>query len=206
MTHIVVIAGSNREEAQSHRIGAIVAERLAGQMGAAGSVDFFSLRDIDIPLWDESKWAADKPASSFWAATWPALSARLASADAFVVVTPEWHGMASPHLKNLLTCCDAKELAFKPAYLVAVSSGSGGAYPIAELRLNAGKNTYIHWQPDHLIVRDAAGFQPGAAEDASPDWLLQRLDHGLEILTATARALKPVREEVVDLSILTTGM
>lgn len=206
MTHIVVIAGSNREEAQSHRIGAIAADRLRGKLGAQGSVDLFSLKEIDLPLWDESKWSADKAADSFWAAEWPALSKRLSAADGFVVVTPEWHGMASPHLKNLFTCCDGKELAFRPAYLIGVSTGTGGAYPIAELRMNAGKNTFIQWQPDHLLVRGADGFRPGEPENKSPDWLLQRLDHGLEILIATARALKPVREEVVDLDFLKTGM
>lgn len=206
MTHLVVIAGSNRAEAQSHRIGEIIASRMAARLSAPDSVDLFSLRDIAIPLWDEGKWAADKPADSFWSTDWPALSARLAAADGFVVISPEWHGMATPHLKNLITCCDGKELAFKPAYLVTVSAGSGGAYPIAELRMNAGKNTFIHWQPDHLIIRDADGFRPGEAEHSAPEWLLQRLDLGLDILAATARALKPVREEVVDLKLLGTGM
>lgn len=206
MTHIVVIAGSNREEAQSHRIGEIAASMLGDKLGSAGSVDLFSLRDIEIPLWHESKWEKDKPADSFWAAEWPALSKRLAAADAYVVVTPEWHGMASPHLKNLFICCDGKELAFKPAYLIGVSAGTGGAYPIAELRLNAGKNNFINWQPDHLIVRNAAGFKPGSPDNESPDWLTARLQLGLDILIASARALKPVREEVVDLNLLKTGM
>ncbi|MEL6978943.1 MAG: NAD(P)H-dependent oxidoreductase [Pseudomonadota bacterium] len=204
MTHIVVIGGSNRAEAQSHRIAEAASEKLRARLGAAGSVDLVSLRDIEIPLWDESKWAADKPADSFWAAQWPALSARLKAADGFVVVTPEWHGMASPGLKNLICCCDGKELAFKPAYLIGVSVGSGGAYPIAELRMNAGKNTYIQWQPDHLIVRNADQFlvEGGTA----PEWLEGRMDHGLEILVATAAALKPVRETVVNLELLKTGM
>lgn len=206
MTHIVVIAGSNRAEAQSHRIGEIAAERLEGRLAGQGGVDLFSLRDVKIPLWDESKWAKDKPAGNFWGSEWPSLSKRLAAADGFVVVTPEWHGMASPHLKNLITCCDNRELAFKPAYLIAVSAGTGGAYPIAELRANAGKNSYIHWQPDHLIVRSAANFRPGSPEDKSPPWLLPRLDLGLDILIASARALKPVREDVVKFDVISTGM
>ena len=206
MTHIVVIAGSNRAEAQSHRIGEIAVDRLRRRLGAEDSVDLFSLRDVEIPLWSEEKWSPEKPADGFWAARWPALSKRLAAADGFVVVTPEWHGMAAPHLKNLLCCCDGRELAFKPAYLIAVSTGSGGAYPIGELRMNGGKNTYIHWQPDHLIVRQAADFKPGSADDKAPGWLLGRLDHGLEILLATAKAMKPVRETVVDFDLIKTGM
>lgn len=206
MTHIVVISGSNRAQAQSHRVAQIVMDRLSAQGGAGDTQDLFSLSEIDIPLWDESKWSPDKPADSFWATTWPGLSQRLAAADGFVVIAPEWHGMAPPHLKNLIICADGKEMAFKPAYPVAVSASVGGAYPIPELRMNSGKNTMILWQPDHLIIRQVNDFKPGAPDNASPDWLLDRLDHGLEILRATAQAMKPVRENVVKLDLLKTGM
>lgn len=204
MTKIEVICGSNRAQSQSHRIGEIAVGKLAAQAGV--SAGLFSLRDIEIPLWDEEKWSKEKPEGSFWATEWPALSARLAAADGFVVICPEWHGMATPHLKNLFCCCDGKELAFKPAYLITVSASSGGAYPIAELRMSSYKNTYLHYLPDHLIVRQAGDYQPGAAENKAPEWLDGRFEHGLEILAATAAAMKPVRETVVDLAKLRTGM
>lgn len=204
MTRIVVIGGSNRREAQSHRIAEIAAAKLAAREGV--EAELFSLRDIDIPLWDEEKWAAEKPEGGFWAQEWPALSARLKAADGFVVISPEWHGMASPHLKNLFCCCDGRELAFKPAYLVSVSGSVGGAYPIAELRLSSYKNTYLHYLPDHLIIRNVGEYQPGSAENKAPEWLDARFEHGLDILIATAEAMRPVRETVVDLDRLKTGM
>lgn len=203
MTRIAVIAGSNRQEAESHRIGEI-AQRMLEEAGA--EADLLSLRDIPLPLWDESKWASDKPDDSPWKTIWPDVSARLKAADGMVVISPEWHGMASPHLKNLLACCDQRELAFKPGYLVSVSASSGGAYPIAELRMSGYKNSYAHWLPDHLILRNVKKFRPGEPEHDAPDWLEARMRHGLRVLVAYAEAAKPVRETVVDLDLLKTGM
>lgn len=203
MTRIAVIAGSNRQEAQSHRVGEI-AVKMVQEAGA--EADLISLRDVELPLWDESKRAKEPPAGSPWATVWPDVSARLHAADGLVVISPEWHGMASPHLKNFLACCENKELAFKPGYLISVSGGVGGAYPIAELRMSGYKNSYAHWLPDHLIIRHVKGFRPDEAENEAPDWLIARMRHGLRVLIAYAEAVKPVRETVVDHSILTTGM
>lgn len=206
MTKITVIGGSNRSEAQSHRIAEIATAKLNGILGDAGSAELLSLRDVAIPIWDESKWSADKPADSFWASEWPKISEGLKSSDGFVIVTPEWHGMASPMVKNLLCCCDGRELAFKPGYLISVSGSIGGAYPVAELRMSGYKNTFLHWLPEHLIIRNVAGFLPGSPENTAPEWLEKRMDHGLEVLIETAKALKPVRENVIDHELLKLGM
>ncbi len=203
MPHIVVIGGSNRSEAQSHRVAEIIADKLPAE---GATVDLLSLRDVAIPMWDEGKWAKDKPADSPWVTVWGPVSERLKQADGVVVVTPEWHGMASPMLKNLLCCCDGGELAFKPGYIVSVSASSGGAYPIQELRISGYKNSYLHWLPDHLIIRNVGDFRPGAPENKAPDWLEPRMEHGLKILCAYADAAKRLRSEVVDLGILKTGM
>lgn len=203
MAHIAVIGGSNRKASQSHRI----AEIAVGMLQAAGATaDLISLRDVDIPLWDEAKGAADKPADSPWLTAWAPISARLKAADGVVVVAPEWHGMVPPALKNILFCCDDREVAFKPGYIIGVSGGSGGAYPIAELRMSGFKNNYIHWLPDHLIVRNASKFRPGEPEDEAPPFLKGRMEHGLDILIAFAEAAKPIRETVVDLDRLSNGM
>ncbi|MCI4660773.1 MAG: NAD(P)H-dependent oxidoreductase [Neomegalonema sp.] len=199
MTHIVIISGSNRSEAQSHRVGEIYAAMLKEQ---GASVDHISMRDVELPLWDEGKWSGAEP----WPSVWAPVSERLKKADGFVVITPEWHGMASPQTKNFLTLCDGGELAFKPAHLVSVSSGTGGAYPIAELRMSGTKNNYLHWLPDHVIIRKVVDFEPGSNNEASPDWLVARITHGIKVLMAYAEAVKPIRENVVDLSVIKTGM
>lgn len=203
MAHIAVISGSNRRAAESHRVGEI-AVRMLKEAGA--TADHVSLRDIALPLWDESKGTEDVAADSPWRTLWPAVSERLKAADGMVVISPEWHGMASPHLKNLLACCTDRELAFKPGYLIAVSASVGGAYPIAELRMSGYKNNYAHWLPDHLIIREVKKFRPGEPEDAAPEWLEQRMRHGLGVLIAYAEAATKLRAEVVDFSVLRTGM
>lgn len=205
MTKLMVIAGSPRLSGQTHRIGQVIAEKLAALDGVA-AVDFLSLAETHLPLWSEEKGAAEKPADSFWAREWPTISERIAQADGFVIMTPEHHGMATPALKNLLFCCEAFELAWKPAYLVAVSAGVGGTWPVAELRISGFKNTYLHWLPDHLILRQAGDFRPGEAEHKAPGWVEARLDHGLRALGAYAAAVKPVRERVIDLDVIKTGM
>lgn len=203
MVKIVLVAGSVRQRSQTHRV-AEIAEAQLQTLGA--QTDLISLRDVDVPLWSEEKGADDKPADSFWATEWPSLSERVAAADGFVFLTPEWHGMATPHLKNFIFCCEAKELAFKPAYLITVSGSVGGTHPVAELRMSSYKNTYLHWLPDHLIIRNVGGFSPGEEGDSAPPWLLPRMVHGLRVLTAYAEAVRPVRETVVDLELLKTGM
>lgn len=204
MTHIAVIGGSNRAEAQSHRVAEIVVEKLDA---TGATTDLVSMRDIALPIWDEGMWEKDKPADSPWVTIWGPVSERLKRADAAVIVAPEWNGMVSPPLKNLLhCCCNDGELAFKPTYLIAVSAGAGGAYPVAELRATGGKNSFIHWLPDHLIIRQVAGFLPGSPDNKSPEWLEKRMDHGLKMLLAYAEAVKPIRETVIDYSLVKSGM
>lgn len=202
LVKIVVLQGSPRRQSQTHR----VAEIVVGKLSARGvDTDLISMRDLDMPLWSEAK-GGKEATSGFWKETWPDVSARIAAADGFVVMTPEHHGMATPHLKNLLFCCENRELAFKPAYLMTTSGSIGGAHPVAELRISSYKNSYLHWLPDHLIIRDVGKFRPGEEGHDAPDWLEPRMDHGLQILAATAAAMKPVREGVVDLDLLRNGM
>ncbi len=45
--------------------------------------------------------------------------------------------------------------------IVAVSSSSGGAYPIVELRASSDKNTRLCFIPDHVIVRSVGRMLKG---------------------------------------------
>ena len=50
-------------------------------------------------------------------------------------------------LLNIFLLCGNGEFSHKPGLIVSVSSGNGGAYPIAELRSSSYKNTHIMWIP-----------------------------------------------------------
>jgi hypothetical protein len=79
--------------------------------------------------------------------------------------------------------------------LVAVSAANGGAYPIAELRMNSGKNTRACYIPEHLIVRRVTEVfndpeVPANEEDAL---LRRRASYALRVLAEYAIALRPLR-------------
>ncbi len=57
-------------------------------------------------------------------------------------------------LKNFFLMFSRFELGHKPAMIVAVSSGDGGAYPVAELRMSSYKNNRICYIPEQLNLRN----------------------------------------------------
>ncbi len=138
----------------------------------------------------------------------PNTQQQLAAADALVVVSPgvERHGL--PGREDFFLYASKAELAHKPALLVGVSSGIGGAYPISELRASGYKNCRIAYLPEHLIVRQVEAVMnegPAAGEDDLR--IRARADYALDILGKYAEALKPVRA-AIDLSnpAFTNGM
>ncbi len=198
---LMIVSGSNRKAAQSTRVGRLISSRISDGEWQA-DIDFVSLAETRLPLWDEGKWTGDEP----WPSVWAPVSGRLKAADGFIFVVPEWGGMVPPQVKNLFLLCSNGELAHKPGLIVAVSSGTGGAYPVSELRSSSYKNTFINWIPEHVIIRNVEKFEPGSGNEASPDWLLDRLDYAISLLAAYAQALGPVRETVMDLKRFKTGM
>ncbi len=185
--HIVIIAGSNRAQSQSGRIAAIIADELT----ALGPVshDILDLHQTPLPFWDETKNDDTPP----WDEVWVPVRDRLARADGFAFVVPEWNGMAPPHVKNLFLLTNG-QFAHKPAMIVGVSAGVGGAYPAAELRMTAAKNSHICWVPEQLILRDVRNFDP-----VNEPRTMDRMRYGLKMLTAYADAIGPIRENLMDL-------
>ncbi|MAL79627.1 MAG: NADPH-dependent oxidoreductase [Sneathiella sp.] len=198
---IGIIVGSVREKSESGRIAEYVGkllQKLAPDVG----IEMFRLRDLDVPLWHEDKWVAGSEMQAFW----KPISERLKACDGFVVISPEWAGMAPAHLKNFLLMCDGGELAHKPAQLIGVSSGMGGAYPIAELRMSGYKNNFLMWLPDHMILRHVVKLFASEPPTALDEELTARMEYGLEFLLETAKAMGPVREKVQKLHLYKTGM
>ena len=198
---IVVVSGSNRQESESGRIGALLSASLETMDGVT-QVDHMNLREVDLPLWNESK----RSDGDVWKEKWHPISHRLQHADGLLVVCPEWGGMAPPQLKNFLLLCDAGELAHKPGMLVGISASQGGAYVIAELRMSGYKNNQILWLPDHLIIRNVRDFSMTETSDGAQANLLQRLDYSLRLLISYARACRPIRETLVDPETFPYGM
>jgi len=92
---IGIICGSHRLNSQSGKISRHIENTL---LATAICTDawLYDLADNPLPLWDESIWAGDEG----WQKTLTPISEELKSCDGFVIVVPEWHGMAPAGLKN----------------------------------------------------------------------------------------------------------
>lgn len=198
---IAIIAGSHRHESQSARIGRYI-EADAKKLGHTTS--FLSLADNPFPFWDEGMWSNDEK----WAKIWGPHSQEIKSSEAVVVIAPEWSGMVPAGLKNFFLLCGAGELSHKPGLIVAVSSGIGGSYPVAELRMSSYKNTRLCYIPDHVIVRSAEKMLVGdTPSDSHDENLRKRITYSIKVLAEYGKALSAVRESgVLDYKSYPHGM
>ena len=187
--NISLIAASHRENSQSKKITDIIEAKLK-IFDKLIKISVIDLASTNIPFWSPEK----KKGKGVWSDTWKNVSNTLANSSGFILVVPEYGGMATPQAKNLFLLCDKGELAHKPGLIVSVSSGNGGAYPITELRSSSYKNTHIMWIPENIIIRNVEEFNPGNHGDKIPEWLDDRIDYVLELLLAYVSNMKPLRE------------
>lgn len=187
MLNIALVAGSSRSNSQSGKVARFLRQRLI----QLGYTDDAQSNVIDLGLAPLPLWPAED------AGPWGLYSKQLAAADAVVIISPEWNGMACPAIKNFFIYASKAELAHKPGLLVGVSSGVGGAYPISELRASSYKNCRLCYLPEHLIVRNVEKVlntpEPSHEEDQR---LHSRIDYELDILAKYAHALLPVRASI----------
>lgn len=184
--NIVLIAGSSQVESQSAK----VADYLAGRLQAlqlCATPKIIDLGRAPLPLWPA------KDDQGIWADH----GALLREADALVVLSPEWHGMACPALKNLFVHAGYRELGHKPALLVGISAGQGGAYPLSELRASSYKNCRICYLPEQLIVRQVESVMNGAdAIDVEDRRIRHRADWSLKVLAEYAGAMAGLNQRL----------
>ena len=188
---ISIISASHRKNSQSKKISDLLHKDL---LNLESDLSMFSLdlADVLLPLWSPDK----KNGHGVWGETWDLLSDNLNKSDGFIFVVPEYGGMATPAAKNIFLLCGNGEFAHKPGLIVSVSSGNGGAYPIAELRSSSYKNTHLMWIPENVIIRNVEEFNPGAHGDNIPEWLDDRIHYVLNLFLAYASNMKPLRDIV----------
>lgn len=202
---IGIISGSHRANSQSHKVADFIAGTLANEELGCKTWTL-DLATTKLPLWDEGVWAG----AEIWKAVWGPVANELAECQGFVIISPEWSGMATPALKNFFLLASARELGHKPGLIVTVSSGIGGSYPVAELRSSSYKNTRICYLPEHIIVRHVEGVLNSAHDsDISPEdqYIRGRIFNASRLLVEYSRALVPVRQSgAVDLKNYPNGM
>lgn len=182
--NVALVAGSSRSDSQTAKVANYLAARLQQRDMQTQIID---LGRDGLPLWPAEA-GHDR---------WPAMAEQLKRADALIVLSPEWNGMASPALKNFFLYAGRAELAHKPALLVGVSSGQGGAYPLSELRASSYKNCRICFIPEQLIVRQVeAVLNAVQALDADDLRIRLRADWALEVLLEYAEALRGLPQRI----------
>ena len=186
---IAIISGSHRHNSQSFKVAKHIEQSLNDEV----ETWLYSLEGNPLPLWDEGVWDGEQK----WLDLLSPLKEQLSSCDAFVIITPEWHGQVPSGLKNFFLLFGKAELGHKPALIVSVSSGAGGSYPVAELRMSSYKNNRLCYIPEHLIIRDVETIlndDESKNDKRSDSYIRERLQWTLNILKEYAIALKRVRE------------
>lgn len=186
---LTIISGSQRADSQSLKAAHYLSTLAEADFT---NIDILDLHQLNLPLWNEGVWTG----SEEWV-PWRKIATQLQDSDAFVFITPEWHGMATPALKNFLMLSTAKEMAHKPALAVSISASVNGVYPISELRLTGSKNNHVCLIPDHLIFRNVESlFNPdGSVNDVN---FHSRSEYTMKLLSAYAHALKPIHRDMVE--------
>lgn len=190
---VSIISGSHRNPSQSEKIGRHVESLFKNDFSDIDPF-LYLLADNPLPLWDQSVWESDEG----WIERLAPLKKQFSESDAFVIISPEWHGQVPSGLKNLFLLFNKFELGHKPAFIITVSSGSGGTYPVAELRMSSYKNNRLCYIPEHLIIRDVEKIFNEKEEDndqRSDSYYKERLKWGLNILLGYGKALKTMRAD-----------
>lgn len=183
----MIISGSVRPG----RIGLPIAEWARARAAATGDfeIDFVDLAELALPFMDEPNHPRlqqyTKPHTIAW-------SERVAAADAFLFVTPEYNHSFSPALKNALDFLNA-EWWRKPYGLVSyggISAGTRGATalePVLDLLGLTRTGAFVELAFAMTRVEDGV-FSASEKEIAI-------LDGQLTELAELAAALEPLRNK-----------
>ena len=180
--HITLISSSMETDSQTLKVTQYLEKVL---LSKDSTTDLFNLFDLKLPFYnpdDEGE-------------IWKKIKPILGKSDGFIFATPEWNGSASPMLMNFLQYRAKIELAHKPALLVSVSAGRGGANPILQMRQYGYKNNRLLYIPEHLIVRNVKDVMNQTEHENEADTFIKnRANYALDILLAYAKSQKTLRE------------
>ena len=127
---ITIVSGSTRANSQSLKVANWLQEH-AGLLDLDATV--VDLHAKKLPVFDLGETPSEHAES---------IVKQLEASDAFVLVSPEWNGMMSHAIVNLMHFVGAS-MAHKPVMLVGVSAGRNGHYPLMDMRTMGYKNTHL---------------------------------------------------------------
>lgn len=184
--NIVIISGSMRSQSQSLKVSNWLVDHARSLHVEPELID---LHGQTLPLYDDGETEAPNAKE---------ILETLDRADAAVFVSPEWNGMMSHGLVNLMHYI-GKELAHKPVMLVGVTSGRNGHYPLMQMRVMGYKNNQFVISPENLLVQGVKDIMNSHEPEAgsSDESVQTRADYALRVLIEYGNALRLVRESGV---------
>jgi NAD(P)H-dependent FMN reductase len=129
MPHLAILIVSTRPGRKGGAIGAWV-EQVA-RRHATFDIDLVDLAEVNLPLFDEPEHPRLQRYQGAHTMAW---SSRIAKADAFVFVTPEYNYSAPPSLINALDYLSL-EWAYKPVAFVSYGGAAGGTRAVQMIKL-----------------------------------------------------------------------
>ena len=184
---LMIVAGSHAAQSQSARVAHFL-KRRAIELGLcqpdAGLVQ--DLGSEPLPFWDSSQRGVQIPHQAF-----------LQDSTALILISPDWHGMATPAIKNWFYHLPSRALEHKPVLLCGVSSGDGGTYPVMDMRAYSFKNFRPCYLPEQLIIRKV---REECLEDEPRErsLTLERADYCLRLLEAYSTGFETIRRQLPE--------
>ena len=190
MPNLMVVIASTRPTRVGMAVGRWFVDRAAEHR--AFDIDLVDLAELDLPFLDEPEHPRFGRYVHDHTKRW---SARVAAADAFVFVTPEYnHGYSAP-LKNAIDFLH-HEWECKPVGFVSYGGVAAGTRAVQQLKpvvtvlrmTPMSDAVYIPWVQQHLD--EERRFQPTGELDAAAAAMLQALER-------YEAALRPLRAAAV---------
>jgi NAD(P)H-dependent FMN reductase len=183
---ITIISASTRAGSESRNVSDLIEATLENKNTEASVIDLY---ELSLPIFDAT-------GEGDWTERVAEVRQLLDQSDGFVFVSPEWDGMMSAGLHNLFHYLD-HELADKPVYLVGVSAGRGGRYPLLQMRQMGYKNRHFVIIPESIFFDQVTdNLVDGNLKN---EHIEKRLNYGLNTLIEYAKALTNVRKSgVID--------
>lgn len=122
--NIVILAGSNRNNATSTRLGEYAVEIIRGQGHQAS---LFDLYQTPLPFYAPDEKQVDHEHLAD-------LNTRMLAADAIILSTPEYHGSISGVLKNALDHLSQAHFSGKTVLSISSSGGAVGVSSLLQLQ------------------------------------------------------------------------
>ncbi|KAH9253173.1 hypothetical protein BASA81_008855 [Batrachochytrium salamandrivorans] len=133
----LVVVGSSRQGRMGERVGKFIASQLKLRTTIKHEVDYLDLGDLQVGFMEQALGWMDPTTVS---EPLKALGKRVADAEAFVFISPEYNHSMSPVLTNFLNHFPQTSYMFKPSAIVVYSMGPfGGVRAAMQMRALTGE-------------------------------------------------------------------